>query len=414
MRLSDIKDLNEANVFLNEKFAGRIKRAPNGSTFEYENDFLEYAQSNNISGISFSLSTKNKIYNTQGTNLHPFFANLLPEGRRLQALGQVAKTSLDDLFTLVIAGGSNCIGDVTVATLKEIPSLSSESKNENISLEDVLFWDLFEKSIFGETYEDKARDLNIAGVYPKISAGMISFPLRLLRSKSEYILKLEPKEYSCLVANEFFFMNLARECGLEVPEVKVVFDKNSNPGLLVERFDRSFDKKNKQVKKIHQEDVCQLLNVYPSEKYRISMREVAEVLEEVTSTPIIEISKLIRLYLFSYFIGNGDLHAKNISILKYYDTDRTILSPAYDLLSTYPYGDKEMALHLEGKKSNIRYKDTINFAKRHGIEDRVIDSMVLTLKTEILDAIMSMHNIGLDNKKTKALVQVVADRVRGF
>jgi len=209
-------------------------------------------------------------------------------------------------------------------------------------------------------------------------------------------------------------MKLARECGLDVPEVKVVLDKDSNPGLLVERFDRSFDKKNKRVKKIHQEDVCQLLNVYPSEKYRISMREVAEVLEEVTSTPIIEVSKLLRLYLFSYFIGNGDLHGKNISILKYYDTDRTVLSPAYDLLSTYPYGDKEMALHLEGKKSNIRYKDILNFAKRHGIEERVIESMVLVLKNEILEAVRSIPTIGLDDKKTKALLQVIRDRVKGF
>lgn len=414
MKLSSVKELNEANVFFNEKFAGRIKRVPNGSTFEYENDFLEYAQSNNISGISFSLSIKKKIYTTQGTNLHPFFANLLPEGRRLQVLSQVTKTSLDDLFTLVIAGGSNCIGDINISTLKEMPITLSKSNNENVELEDVLFWYLFEKSIFGESYEEKARDINIAGVYPKISAGMISFPLRLLKSKSEYILKLEPKEYPCLVANEFFFMKLARVCGLEVPEVKVVFDKDSNPGLLVERFDRSFDRKQKRLKKIHQEDVCQLLNVYPSEKYRISMREVAEVLEEVTSTPIIEISKLIRLYLFSYLIGNGDLHAKNISILKYYDSDRTILSPAYDLLSTYPYGDKEMALHLEGKKSNIRYKDIQNFSKRHGIEERVIDSMALTLKTEILEAVKSIPTIGLDDKKTRALGQIVTDRIAGF
>ncbi len=414
MKLSEVKDLNEAFVFFDEKLAGKIKRIDNGSAFEYDEAFLDYASKNNIIGITFSLPVSKKIYTTQGTNLHPYFANLLPEGRRLQALGQVAKTSLDDLFTLVIAGGTNCIGDVFVSNKKDISDYLSKSKDQRISIRDVNFLDLFEKSILGDNYDDKAKDVSISGVYPKISAGMISFPLKLLSSRAEYILKLEPKEYSCLVANELLFMSLAKNCGIEVPSVEMVFDKDSNPGLLIERFDRVFGKKNKTIKKIHQEDICQLLNVYPSEKYRISMREVAEVIEEVCSSPILEISKLIRRYMYSYFIGNGDLHAKNISILKYHNTDRTILSPAYDLLSTYPYGDKEMALHLEGKKSNVRYKDIVNFSKRHGIESSIIDSIALTLKNEVSNALGSISTIGLDDRKTKALGQLMMERVAGF
>lgn len=55
---------------------------------------------------------------------------------------------------------------------------------------------------------------------------------------------------------------------------------------------------------------------------------------------------------FSYVIGNGDLHAKNVSI----SGARGILqlSTAYDLLSTRPYKDLKLALEFEGRRRRTR------------------------------------------------------------
>lgn len=44
----------------------------------------------------------------------PFFAGLLPEGRRLTALRGAVKTSADDELSLLLAVGGSTIGDVTV------------------------------------------------------------------------------------------------------------------------------------------------------------------------------------------------------------------------------------------------------------------------------------------------------------
>ena len=46
--------------------------------------------------------------------IHPFFAGLLPEGVRLRALVRRVKTSEDDLLSLLVAAGADCIGDVAV------------------------------------------------------------------------------------------------------------------------------------------------------------------------------------------------------------------------------------------------------------------------------------------------------------
>ena len=46
--------------------------------------------------------------------------------------------------------------------------------------------------------------------------------------------------------------------------------------------------------------------------------------------------EFVRRLFFSFAIGNGDMHLKNISLI-YRDPRRPVISPAYDLVSTAPY-----------------------------------------------------------------------------
>ena len=59
---------------------------------------------------------------------------------------------------------------------------------------------------------------------------------------------------------------------------------------------------------------------------------------------------------YSYLIGNGDLHARNVSLLVQ-PNGRIVLAPAYDLLSTVPYGDRRLALKVEGRDDNVKRRD---------------------------------------------------------
>ncbi|HEX5309633.1 MAG TPA: HipA domain-containing protein [Solirubrobacteraceae bacterium] len=55
---------------------------------------------------------------------------------------------------------------------------------------------------------------------------------------------------------------------------------------------------------------------------------------------------LLRATTLNVLIGNGDAHAKNFSLL--HDRSGALrLTPLYDLLSTFIYGDRRLAMHID-------------------------------------------------------------------
>ena len=57
-----------------------------------------------------------------------------------------------------------------------------------------------------------ADPVGLAGVQPKVSAAMLSAPIRTRSGPA--ILKLNPVQYPLIVENERFFMTMAGACGL--------------------------------------------------------------------------------------------------------------------------------------------------------------------------------------------------------
>jgi serine/threonine-protein kinase HipA len=113
-------------------------------------------------------------------------------------------------------------------------------------------------------------------VMPKLSASMITFPVKLKEKRKAYLLKLQPQEYPKLIENEYMFMRVAKACGLTTADVAMVGDSKGQKGLLVTRFARHYDKTAKTIRKLHQEDGCQILGAYPYDKYRLSIRNPGE------------------------------------------------------------------------------------------------------------------------------------------
>jgi serine/threonine-protein kinase HipA len=167
----------EADVYRGRVLAGRLSRTKHGSVFEYDPAFLKRKTS-----VAFRMGYEQSRYETHGVNVHPFFAGLLPEGLRLQALVRRVKTSKDDLLSLLIASGADCIGDVSVVEPGERPRDATPSVDvANVS--EVSFADVLKKS-FGTTVEP-----TIPGVQEKVSASMTSLPVRADRSCSSSILR---------------------------------------------------------------------------------------------------------------------------------------------------------------------------------------------------------------------------------
>lgn len=386
---------------------GRLTRTQQGSEFRYREGVAGPA-------IGSRLPVRAAPYVVQGVNLPAWFAGLLPEGLRMRALVRGLKTSEDDLFTMLAAVGGDTVGAVAVAPLGAAP-VASEPVADLGAAHALRFTDLLDASLRFDPATGAGERQALAGIQPKVSAGMISFPVRARRARtgvgSACILKLEPEEFPRLVANECFFMTVAREVGLDVATVRRLEDRDGRPGLLVDRFDRGRTSDGR-LAKFAQEDARQLLDRYPADKYRVSLRDIAQALE-VCTAPAPERLRLLQLLAFSYLIANGDLHAKNVSVRT--ADGLTRLAPGYDLLSTLPYGDDAMALPVEGRDKRWERADLVAFGARIGVRaaatERVLTTLVDRLRRRLADGTKpGLDSIGLDAKRTRHLERVIGER----
>ncbi|VEG89928.1 type II toxin-antitoxin system HipA family toxin [Legionella spiritensis] len=392
--MNDYKAINELEIYKKTEFAGVLRRTEYGCEFELNSTFRDHS---NEAYFSYCITKDTAKIVMQGDNLPPFFAGLLPEGRRLNALVDKIKTSKDDLFSLFSAVGSDCIGDIYVGNpaKAEFPPAKK--------LEEVNFYSLFEETIAPESplFDSKA----LAGVQEKISASMISFPLKLTKTGKSYILKLNPGDKNNLIQNEFCCLQLAKKCGFTVAKAKLVYDKDKNTGLLVERFDRYNEKR------IHQEDACQFLNRYPADKYRITVNQIADAIMLIANAPQLEILNLLSQIAFSYLICNGDLHAKNISLQTLEDETIT-LTPLYDLISTAIYSDFNMAIKMDGRDDNMKRKIFTDFAERYQISVKVMNATLDKLLKRFTKYYPGLFTFQMTDKKKNLLDRMIAKRIR--
>jgi serine/threonine-protein kinase HipA len=397
--------LAEADVFRDRERAGRLMRTEAGAVFGYDEAFVA-RHGEERATIAVTLPASARRFECRGVNLHPFFAGLLPEGQRFVALSRRVKTSPDDLFSLLVAAGSDCIGDVSVTRPDRAPA-EIAPRADLRALDQVSFEELFEASLHFPGLE-AGGESSIAGLQPKLPASMISFPVRG-RRRGAYLLKLAPPELPRLVENEAFVMRVAASCGLTVAKTHLVHDREGRSGLLVERFDRIAGGRGKPLGRVYQEDACQLLGRYPADKYHVSLREVAEAVTAVSSAPVVDAARLLRLQAFSYLVCNGDLHAKNVSVRRSAD-GRIELTPAYDLVTTLPYGDQTMALTMEGRDANLKRRDFLAFGARLGVREAAIGAMLDELGACLARWIDRFDEIGLDPRKTAHLARAVRQR----
>ena len=151
------------------------------------------------------------------------------------------------------------------------------------------------------------------------------------------------------------------------PRTQVLHGRDGHTGLLVGRFDRR--RGSAGLERIAQEDAVQLAGRWPASKYLMSTQEVFDATLGATPAKVATALQLMRLFAFSYLIGNGDLHGKNVSV---YAPDGQLwqLAPAYDLVSTVPYGDRHMALRLEGRDDHPLGTTFTSFGARYGVPPR--------------------------------------------
>ncbi|NQY87885.1 MAG: HipA domain-containing protein [Colwellia sp.] len=159
-------------------------------------------------------------------------------------------------------------------------------------------------------------------------------------NQGEYIVKPTPKGLPQLSENEHAIMKIAERVGFHVAKCSVAPFEDGELAYVTKRFDLTDNKK----VKIFVEDGASICDVHPMHKGNDALSYENAIKKMVTACggAIAHSVYAVKHVLFSYLVGNNDLHLKNFA-LKRAPTSKSNLmdgfAPLYDLLSTAPYPD---------------------------------------------------------------------------
>ncbi|MBS0185493.1 MAG: HipA domain-containing protein [Proteobacteria bacterium] len=201
----------------------------------------------------------------------------------------------------------------------------------------------------------RASKISIQGVQLKLSAALNvkKEVFEFVEKGGTYILKPPHDLWEEVPENEDLTMRLAKLVGIEVPLHGMIYNRDGHLTYFIKRFDRMA--KNK---KVAVEDFSQLSGNERSSKYKSSCEELIKIVEKYCTFPQIENLKLFERLLFSYLVGNEDMHLKNFSLIR--RKGIVELSPAYDLLNTtliFKEIKEEIALPIRSKKNKLEGRD---------------------------------------------------------
>ncbi|WP_325048535.1 type II toxin-antitoxin system HipA family toxin [Galactobacter valiniphilus] len=351
--LEDLRLVQAAEVLKRGVLAATLTRRPDGGVV------LEYADDYAGPAVATTLPVGAEAVATTGGGLPAFFAGVLPEGHRLNVLRGAVKASPDDELSLLLAVGEDLPGDVQV-----VPAGAAPVREVDVA------------AVVGSAAEADFAELmqepdltGLAGVQAKLSASMLSTPVKW--KSGEAILKIDPADHPHLVLNEAAHLEAARALRLPVADAALVEDRSGRPGLAVSRFDRVTE--GGRVRRLALEDAGQVLGILPAAKYSVSSEEVVLGLAGVAKAPLIAARNLYLQFLFAWLTGNGDLHAKNVSLLEQPDGSWAV-APIYDVPCTWVYGDKSMALTVDGKAMDLRARHWAAFAAAIGLNQKAAAS----------------------------------------
>lgn len=357
--------MNDADVYAGGRLVGHVTRQSDSTTFTYAEDYDGPAL---VPHLPVGTTT------WPAGALPPLLSNLLPEGRRLEALRQQVKTSLDNEVALLLAVGSDLVGDFQFVPAGTRPTGSSAARVDLDHLDAVEFATLRRLPVAG-----------VPGVQDKVKVfERMSLPVRET-ARSTHLLKFGQQGLPQLIANERACLDVLVDARLEVNQAEVVVDATGEQALLVTRFDRHVT--DGTVRALRQLDGCQAAGRYPADKYDLDTIEVVTALADLCSNPTVAALRLLEQVAASYLVGNGDLHAKNLSVL---DRGNGLEpSPVYDVTFTHPYGDTDtMALPLcgESRVAKIGRATFIEAAEQCHVRPAAMGRVIDRLLARMTDA----------------------------
>lgn len=158
---------------------------------------------------------------------------------------------------------------------------------------------------------------------------------------------------------EYEYMQCAKNCGIQVPDFKLLPSRLCDGFFAVKRFDRNHNTK------IHMISVSGLLETshrYPNLDYSDLMKLTLLLTQDHT-----QLEEMYRRMCFNVFAHNRDDHSKNFAFVYNEQQHRYQLSPAYDLTFNNSIGG-EHATTINGNGKDPDIQDILSLANEFGMK----------------------------------------------
>ncbi|HEX6982361.1 MAG TPA: HipA domain-containing protein [Balneolaceae bacterium] len=224
-----------------------------------------------------------------------------------------------------------------------------------------------------------------------------------------FILKPSSNKWPQLPENEHCTLMMAEAVGIETVPYGLIRLKSGELAFITRRIDRKEDGS-----KVAMEDMAQLTKRLTEDKYKGSHEQIAKVIKRYSSNPLFDVVRFFELILFCYLTGNADMHLKNFSLLK----DQELgwkLAPAYDLLSTRllipeKADPEELALTLNGKKSNFTKNVFKIFGQNIGLTVKQIENLFKKLERKLPDLKNVVKSSFLSDEMKDGYLSIIESR----
>lgn len=143
---------------------------------------------------------------------------------------------------------------------------------------------------------------------------------------------------------EFDYCTCAKNCEIEIPEIKLLPSKRFKYFFAIRRFDRV---KNHKIHKISASSLLNTSHRIPAMDYNNLTQATWAITKDIN-----ELKKVYRLMCFNVFSHNRDDHSNNFSFV--FKKGKWHFAPAYDLTySSSLNGEHATTINGEGKNPTI-------------------------------------------------------------
>lgn len=384
------------DVYLHDQLVGKLAQDAGGEmTFQYVESWLNQP---GAAPLSQSLPLRKEAF--QRRECRGFFGGILPEESQREIIARNLGISARNDYAMLERIGGECAGAVTfVAEGQTLPERGYGYRKLSQPELAAVLKELPKRPLLAG---EQGIRLSLAGAQDKIAVRMegAEVCLPLGGAPSTHILKPAVERFEGVVFNEALCMKLAAEAGLPAAPVETR-NVDGIDYLLVERYDRVHRRAKGSesiVERVHQEDFCQALGVVSERKYQNeggpSLKQCFGLLREVSSTPVIDLSRFLDAVIYNYLAGNNDAHGKNFSLVyRGLGTENLeiTLAPLYDVLSTlyYPELSRNMAMKIGSEYSSERVtgENFEQLAEEASLGKRLVRERVSELAEKVLAAI---------------------------